>query len=146
MTMKLSTGLRNKMLDTGSLKSIFAAGFIKIYSGSAPADADAAVTGTLLCTISISSGGTGINFAASAASGVLQKNGSEVWSGVNAATGTAGYFRHVAAGDTGASSTTEARIQGSVATAGGELNLTSVSLTSGATQTIDFYSIALPTL
>lgn len=146
MSMQASTGLRTQMLDTGSLKSILAAGFIKIYSGAPPVNADAAITGTLLCTISQSSGGTGINLAASAAAGVIQKLSSETWSGTNAATGTAGYFRHVAAGDTGVSSTTEKRVQGVVALAGGEINLASVALTSGATQTIDFYAIALPTL
>lgn len=143
MTMKISTGARNKLMDTGSMRSVFAAGFIKIYSGTPPADADAAVTGTLLVTISISSGGTGINFDTSAASGVLSKAPAETWSGVCAA-GTAGYFRHVAAGDTGVSSTTEARMQGGVATLGSDLNLSSVTLVGGATQTIDFYSVTLP--
>lgn len=144
MTIKLSTGLANKLLDTGSLKSIFAAGFIKIYSGSPPADADAAATGTLLVTISIASGGTGINFDTAGVAGVLAKAPAETWSGVIAATNTAGYFRHVAAGDTGASSTTQARLQGSVGTVGADLNLTSTSLVSGATQTIDYYTVALP--
>lgn len=146
MTLKASTGLRTKLLDTGSLKSIFAAGFIKIYSGAAPADADAAVTGTLLCTVSINSTGTGINFASAASAGTLAKASGEVWSGANVASGTAGYFRHVAAGDDGTLSTTQARLQGAVATSGGELNLSSVALTSAATQTVDYYTCALPTL
>lgn len=147
MALKSSTGLRNKLLDTNSLDAIMAAGFIKIYSGTAPASADDAVPGgaTLLCTISINSTGTGINFAASASNGVLAKAGGEVWSGVNAATGTATWFRHVAAGDDGTLSTTQARLQGAVGTAGAELNLSSTSLVSAATQPIDFYSVALPT-
>lgn len=144
MSLKLSTGLRNKLLDTGSLKSIFAAGFIKIYSGSAPADADAAVTGTLLCTISISGGGTGINFDTAAVGSVLSKLSSETWSGTNAATGTATYYRHVAAGDDGTSSTTQARIQGTVGVVGADMNLSSVSLVSGNPQTVDYYSVTLP--
>lgn len=143
---RFSTGLRNKMLDANPFKTIMAAGFIKIYSGAEPADADAAVTGTLLCTISISSGGTGINMAASAVAGVLSKSGSETWSGVNAASGTAGYARHVAAGDDGTLSTTQARVQGPCALAGGFINLSSLSLTSGLTTPIDYYNIALPTL
>ena len=102
MTVKISTGARNKVLDNGSWKALFAAGFLKIYTGAEPASPDDAVTGTLLCTISISSGGTGVNFDTAAAAGVLSKAPAEVWSGVNAATGTAAYFRHVAAGDTGA--------------------------------------------
>lgn len=145
MTIKASTGLRGKLLDTGSLKATLALGFIKIYSGAAPATADAAVTGTLLCTISNASTGTGINMAAAAVAGVLAKLSSETWSGVNAATGTAGYYRHSAAGDTGVLSTTESRLQGTIATAGADMNLSSVSLTSAATQTIDYYSVALPT-
>lgn len=144
MTIKISTGLSNSMLGANSLKTTMAAGFIRIYSGTEPATADAAVTGTLLCTISIASGGTGINFDTAAAAGVLAKAPGETWSGVNAATGTAGYYRHVAAGDTGASSTTQARIQGAVGVTGSDLNLTSVSLVSAATQTIDFYTVAMP--
>lgn len=134
------------MLDTGSFKTIMAAGLIKIYSGAPPADGDQAVTGTLLSTISIASGGTGINMAAAAATGVIPKLATETWSGVNAATGTAGYFRHVAAGDTGVLSTTEKRVQGVVALAGGELNLTTLALVNGVTQTVDYYAVALPTL
>lgn len=146
MSLKISTGLRNKMLDTGSLKSIFAASFIKIYSGTPPAAADDAIGGgnTLLCTISINSTGTGVNMATGASAGVLPKNPSDVWSGVNAASGVATFYRHVAAGDTAAASTTEARLQGTIDIAGAEMNLSSTSLTSGATQTIDYYSIALP--
>jgi len=144
MTIKISTGLRDDMLDTGSLKTIFNLGSIKIYSGSAPASANDAVSGTLLCTITNNGGGTGITFAASASSGAISKNGSETWKGTNAASGTAGYFRLVGASDDGTSSTTQPRIQGTIGTAGEDMNLSSVSLTSGAEQTIDYFSVALP--
>lgn len=148
MTIKVSTGLRNKMLDTGSLKSRLALGFIKIYSGTEPATADAAVTGTLLCTISVNGGGTGLSTEATAVSGVLAKAVAEVWSGPIVATGTAGYYRFSAAGDTGVSSSTEERIQGSVGLAGADLNLSSVALVTNASltaQTIDYYVLTLPT-
>lgn len=148
MTIKTSTGLRNKMLDTGSLKSRLGSGFIKIYSGAEPATADAAVTGTLLSTISVSGGGTGLTFDTAASAGVLAKNTSETWSGAIAATGTAGYFRFVSASDTGVSSATEERLQGSVALAGGDMNLSSISLVTNAAtnaQTIDYFVVALPT-
>ena len=144
MTIKISTGLRDDMLDTGSLKTIFNLGSIKIYSGAAPASANDAVSGTLLCTITNNGGGTGITFAASASSGAISKNGSETWKGTNAASGTAGYFRLVGASDDGTSSTTQPRIQGTIGTAGEDMNLSSVSLTSGAEQTIDYFSVALP--
>ena len=140
----LSTGMRNKLMDTGSLKSILAGGLIKIYSGVPPSNADAAATGTLLCTVSLSGAGTGINLDTAAVSGIIAKAPAETWSGNNLATGVATYFRHVAAGDTAANSTTEARIQGLIATVGADLNLSSTSLASGAPQTIDYYSVTIP--
>lgn len=148
MAIKASTGLRNQMMDTGSLKNALDNGFINIYSGTVPTTADEAVPGgaTLLCTISVNSTGTGITFDAAASGGVIAKAPGEVWSGVNAATGTAAWYRHVGAADTGALATDEPRLQGLVGVSGADLNLSSVSLTSGATQTVDFYSVALPTL
>lgn len=141
--MKISTGLRNALLSGGSLKATLAGGEIRIYSGTVPADADASI-GSATLLVTIKNGGSGINFAASAAAGVLNKASGETWSGTNAATGTASFFRHVLSADDGSASTTASRIQGTAAVAGADLNLTSVSLTSGATQTIDFYSVALP--
>ncbi len=144
MSLKLSTGLRNKLLATGSLSSLLAGGLIKIYSGTPPASADDAVTGTLLCTISLNNTGGGISMATTATAGVLSKDPTQVWSGSNAVGGTASYYRHVAAGDAGDSSATSARLQGTVGVAGAELNLSSVTLVASAPQTIDYYSIALP--
>lgn len=146
MALKTSTGLRTKLLDDSSLASVLDESFIDIYAGTVPASADDSIgSATLLCRISVNSGLTGLTFGA-ASNGTISKNGSEVWSGVNVASGTATFYRHVAPGDTGALSTTAPRIQGTVAIAGGELNLSSVALTSGATQTIDYYSVTLPTL
>ncbi len=51
MTIKLSTAARNFLAAGGSYKDMFQNGRMEIYSGSQPANADAAVTGTLLCTI-----------------------------------------------------------------------------------------------
>lgn len=143
MTLKASTGLRNAVLSGSSLKSALALGKIMIYGGAVPADADAAVTGTLLTTITVNSTATGLSMG-TAASGTLPK-AVEVWSGVNAATGTATYFRFVAVGDTGVLSTTQARLQGTCGTAGADLNMSSVNLTAAATQTIDAANITLPT-
>lgn len=146
MAIKASTGLRNKLLDTNPLRTALASGFIKIYSGTVPASADEAISGgnTLLCTISVNSAGTGLTFEAAAVNGTIVKNASEVWSGTNVATGTATFYRHVTASDTGALSTSESRIQGEVGLAGTDMVLSSTSLTSGATQTIDYYAINLP--
>lgn len=61
MALKLSTGLRNYMLQQGSFKSAFSDSVLRIYSGSPPSypttsDADAAPTGTLLLEVTKSSG------------------------------------------------------------------------------------------
>jgi hypothetical protein len=146
MAFKESTGIRNANLVTGSITSLLNGGFIKIYSGPSPATADAAITGTLLCTISNNSTATGLTFETSASGGSVTKKLAEVWSGVNAATGTAGYYRFVTPTDDGTLSTTQYRLQGDIATAGAELNLSSISLTAGATQTIDYFVYSRPTL
>lgn len=147
MTLKVSTGLRNGLLATGSVKGQLDGGFIKIYAGAVPADADAAIgAATLLCTISLNSTGTGINFDTAAAGGTLAKAPAQVWSGVNVAAGTATFYRHVAAADAGDASSTAPRIQGAVAVAGAEMNLSSVALTNGATQTLDYYTVTQPSL
>ncbi len=56
MAEKYSTGLLKEMLAGAPFRKIFADCVMKIYSGTAPATADAAVAGTLLCTISKNSG------------------------------------------------------------------------------------------
>ena len=147
MALKTSTGLRNGVLSGGSLKSRLDGGRINIYAGTPPATADDAVgAATLLCAVTLNSTGAGINFDAAAAGGVLQKAPGEEWSGANVSGGEAASYRHVAAGDDGTLSTTAPRVQGLVGVAGADLNLSSVSLVAGATQTVDYYSLAWPTL
>lgn len=148
MSLLVSTGLRNALLDTGSLKAQLADGFIKIYSCAAvdvPATADAAITGshTLLVTIYGDGISAGLNLG-TAASGAIGKDASETWSGTVVATGNATFFRFVAAGDTGVSSTTEKRLQGRVGVSGAELNISSLGLTSGNTQAINYIAISMP--
>jgi hypothetical protein len=55
MTLRLSTGLRNFVNADGSIKGALQNGKIEIYTGSQPATADAAPTGTLLATITAAS-------------------------------------------------------------------------------------------
>lgn len=154
MALKLSTSLRNCMLGSQALSDALALGFIKIYAGTEPADANAAVPGgaTLLCTISLNSTATGLSFDAPS-NGTIPKAAAEVWSGVvsNAGALNAAWYRHVGAADTGVALTDPAgvsqpRLQGSVGVSGADLNLSSVALTNGATQTLDYYSVTLPTL
>lgn len=143
MTLKVSTGLRNQLLDGGSLKAALAGGLIKIYTGPVPASADDAVTGTLLTTVSLAGSGTGIDLGV-AAGGTIPKDPSQSWSGINVATGTAVYFRHVAAGDDGTLTATSKRLQGTCGTAGADLNMSSVNLVANAPQVIDAANFTMP--
>lgn len=145
MAIKISTGLRNALLDTGSFRGTMNEGFLNIYSGSAPATADAALGGaTLLVTISDNGGVDGLDFEASAAAGILMKSSAQTWKGTNAASGTATFYRFVTAADDGTESTTQARVQGTVGLIGSDLNLSSTSLTAAAEQTIDYFAVAIP--
>lgn len=56
MTLRLSTGLVNRLAQNRGFASIFNRGSIQIYSGAQPANADAAVTGTLLGIVTQGSG------------------------------------------------------------------------------------------
>ena len=56
MTVRLSTGMRDKLLNggaSGGLKNALNLGFIAIYSGPQPLSADTGATGTLLATVSV---------------------------------------------------------------------------------------------
>ncbi|MBF0591203.1 MAG: hypothetical protein HQL02_03860 [Nitrospirae bacterium] len=126
-----------------SLQEVFYKGFIKIYTGSQPTTADNAPTGTLLCTVYSDGTSAGLSFG-DASAGVMAKTVAETWSGTAVATGTAGWFRLVAPSDGGSSSQTDERLDGSVATSGAQLNMSSTSIVSGAVQTISTFSITMP--
>jgi len=88
----------------------------------------------------------GLTFGDSAA-GVLVKNPLETWSGTAGATGTAGWFRFVGAvSDAGTADSSEVyiRMDGSIATSGADLNMTSTSITSSATVTLNSASFTFP--
>ena len=140
MSLMSSTGLKNSVLATGSLRSALDGGTIRIFAGTPPVDADAPEGGTLLCVISLNGTATGLTFETDAVAGALSKTASEVWSGINVATGIATHYRFVAPGDSGGSSVTQARLQGSVGMVRADLVLTNTSLAAGAPQTIDYYT------
>ena len=151
MSIQLSTGLRNGMLNATGFKEAFADGVIYIYSGPQPTDADSAVQGTLLMKITVDAGAfsfgsatNGLEFDAPA-SGVISKAAAEAWRGVGIAAGTAGWFRLMgnASDDLGAS-TTLARMDGSVATSGGDMNLSTVTIAVGTPVTVDTFQFTLP--
>ena len=80
-----------------------------------------------------------------AALGVISKAAAEAWKFTGLAVGTAGWFRfYPAAGNPANTSATEARIDGSVAASGGDLNLTNISITIGSPNTIDVFQFTMP--
>lgn len=258
MALSFSQGLRDFVAIHGGYKQALEGGIIEIRSGSAPATADAAVSGTLLCTVSQASGavtkevlsvgvisiggasgtvdsitvngleilGAAVSFngtiaqtcidvaaqineyvppkgpkykasaalasvfisalpgtgtspngyactctattitgtngtmgtGGTAAVGVCGSNGlqyggstagvignSGVWSGVNIATGVAGYFRILSSvNDSGTAGTTLIRVQGVCGISSGDYPMTSTTLTAGQTHTVDSFSLTLP--
>jgi hypothetical protein len=254
MTMRLSTGLRNFLAKQGSYDDAMRNGILEIYSGAQPASADAAPSGTLLCTISSNAGtvtpevlatgtvtlagaagsvntitvnsvevlggavpfngtlaqtaldvaaqinrnktapdytaaavgavvtltalpGTGASpntyavagtlttltatYSAlaggvapvnglkfdSPVAGALPKLATQVWSGANAATGTAGWFREygsVADSKALDAAGTMIRVDGAIATSGAEMNLNNTAFVSGAITTLASASLTIP--
>jgi hypothetical protein len=142
MALKLSTGLRDGMLDTAPFKTLLDASRLKIYSGAGPATADD-IEGTELVSIGSDHADTHCHFLAAAVSGVLSKD-ANAWAGVAGATGTASYFRLVVNTDDGTLSTTQIRMQGTIGTSGADLNMSSVAIVLGATQTIDTFDLTMP--
>lgn len=134
--------------EGGSLKDIMRDGILKLYSGSQPATADTATSGTLLVTLTVSSGAfvagafaNGLEFENDPTDGEIEKN-SEVWSGVGLANGTAGWFRFYAnPTDAGLSDTTVSRIDGSIGTSGADMVLASTAIVTGRTYTIDTFKL-----
>ena len=76
--------------------------------------------------------------------GAIGKAPAETWAGTVLATGNAVFFRYVGSADTGALSTTEPRLQGRVGVSGAELNISSLALTAGQTQAVNFIAISQP--
>ena len=144
MALRLSTGLRNQLLGTDDFKTIFTDCFINIYAGTQPTSADTSTSATLLCTIYSDGSSAGLEFDAPA-SGAISKAAAETWSGTAAASGTAAWFRLYEAGDTpGSTSTSAARIDGTVGVTGGDMNISSTTIASGAVQTVTSLTFTLP--
>lgn len=134
----------------GSFQDLMLDGVLEIYSGSQPASADDAETGTKLVRITIGSGAftpgsatNGLEFDP-VINGVISKASDEIWSGVGLVAGTAGWFRFYSNDYDSGADETAVRFDGSVGTSGAQLNLSSVSVAVGATITIDSFSVTLP--
>lgn len=139
MSLTINDTARNTLLDSG-FQTTFNSGTLAIYSGTKPATANLAPTGTLLVAITLPA-----DAFAAAASGAIAKAGT--WEDASAdATGTAGYFRLKASGDTDALDAAFARIDGTVTATGGggDLELDSVSITAAQSVTINSFTVTAP--
>jgi hypothetical protein len=106
-------------------------GVIEIYTGSRPTTADAPVKGTLLGIIT--SGGlpftagsptNGLQFSVDTEIGTIEKSADQTWQFKALESGAAGWLRIKAnAADTGANSITAIRIDGTIATYGGDATI-----------------------
>lgn len=168
MSIKLSTKLCNvavQNLVKTSPAAMFTTMQLRLFSGTPPVTADALETGTLLCVytgdwVDATTYNALTWLDTAAAAGILLKS-TQVWSGkagdTNAGVGSsattkitsgsavATYWRFCSKADTGVLDTgpTWPRIQGLVATAGSELDLSSTTITFGATQTVNYAALAL---
>jgi hypothetical protein len=132
MAVRLSANLANSLAD--AIDSFLGnAGTIKIYTGTQPATADTAASGTLLATFTLGSPGFG-----NASGGVITLSGTPLTVAA-VATGTAGWFR------IWKSDGTTAVLDGSVGTSGHQINLNTTSITSGVNVTITSGTITMPT-
>jgi hypothetical protein len=144
MALGFSTALTVSILDaignSGSGQSFWDSAVLEIRSGTRPATADTAPTGTVLASMTLPADAMG------ATSGHTMTF-SGTWSDTSAdATGTASWFRIKRSGDSGTTNTTDKRLDGDVGATGSgldmEINNTSIAITQVVT--IANYAHTLP--
>ncbi len=131
MAVQLSAAVRSAMLDALET-AIGASAVLKIRSGAMPANVAAADAGDVLAVFSLPS-----DWMAAAASGEKAKAGT--WEDTSAdASGTAGHFRLYA------SDGVTCHLQGTVTATGngGDLTLTSITITGGQAITITGFTLS----
>lgn len=117
MTISIATATRNLALDRITT-DIGASGRLRIYDGTPPANANAALSGNnLLADLPLSA-----TFAPAASGGVL--TASAITTTNAALSGTASFFRLTTSGGT-------AVLQGSMGTSGQDLNMNTLAIVSG---------------
>lgn len=127
MALRQDTDLRNSLAQ--AFADAFPAGAtIEIRTGTQPASANSAASGTLLATITLPTSPFG-----TPSSGAVSKNGT--WSATVSTSGTAGYARFI--------SSTRA-FDVSVGTSGADMIIDNASLVSGGTVTISTFTYTVP--
>jgi flagellin-like hook-associated protein FlgL len=140
MAIRLSPGLANFLARTGNLKEALSTGFIYFFSGTQPAGAHLAASGTLLAVISADGAGTtGLTLVDGDDTGQVKKDAAQDWEGDGIAAGTAGWYRYQELDTNEATTRTNAlaastitkRVDGSIATSGADLNVTNTTVAVG---------------
>ena len=154
MALKLSTGLVNAMLDTGSFKSVMSYGVLYLFSGTQPTNADAAETSSaiILLKVTDNSGAfvSGVNTNGllwdDAVLNVISKVTSQVWAGAGIAVGAVGWFRFYANTIVTGASTSAVRFDGRISATGGggDIELSSTTIAVDATTTITTATFSIP--
>jgi len=132
MATRIDSDAANLMADALADEFDSVAGTLTIYSGSAPADADDAPTGTVLAAITLPTPAFG-----AASAGACAKIGTWEDSSANAS-GTAGYFRIVSNGGH--------VIQGTITATGmgGDMEMANTSIIEGGVVTVTSYNFTMP--
>jgi hypothetical protein len=147
MAFKYSTGFKNAVLATSSVRDVFNGGFIVVYEASStPESADSALPADAVELVKYSVGGdgtTGLTLDSAASNGSISKSAGEVWQGTALATGSATFFRYERDGDTGDLSATDIRIQGTVGGPASDMFMTNTTFTVDEVYTLDHFSIAV---
>lgn len=139
MAIRTSGGLKIFALDSGMGTAFDTTGRINVYTGSQPATADTAASGTLLGTLTLSA-----DAFAAAASGAIALN--SVTSDTTAdASGTAGYCRFYRTGDTAPGSagngTTDRRMDLLIGT---DIAMDNTAVVAGGTIALSAWSLNHP--
>lgn len=129
MTISVGVAARNAELDA-ALEPALDNGYLRIYSGTVPTNADAAL-GAAVLLAELRFGAT----AFGAASGGT-KTANTIASATASATGTASFFRAFK------SDATTVVMQGAVATSGSDLNLSTTSINSGDTVSVSSFAVS----
>jgi len=129
LTIQLDTLTRNARLNSMPTE-IGASPILKILTGTPPANCSASDSGTILVSITLPA-----TWLLAASSGAISKTGT--WSDVAIADGIAGHFRIFDSGGT------VCRMQGtvSITSGGGDIEIPSLTISSGETITVSTFNI-----
>ena len=129
MASSFTAAQRNSMLD--AIRASYNSGLLRIYSGSVPANADAAL-GAATQLVELTMNATAFP---AASGGVLTANA--ITGSTATATGTASFFRLFTSGATVLG-------QGAVATSGAELIVGTTSITTGLSVNVSSLTVTVP--